>query len=327
MPGCIVSAITASFRSVEKRRRLATPVITSTFENVSDIGVCPGLYLGPPAKAGVRLKRGAVQGTLFSVDETGLIANTKALEALRALIAERHPDVLIADPLAELHTADENNNSALRMVIAEFRAIAVEFNIAVILVHHTRKGAVTPGDPDTARGASAIIGAARIVITVVAMSEEDAEAFGLDQDRKTRSQYIRIDDAKQNYAAIGEAKWYEKIVYPLDNSEMVPAAVPWKAPNMWRSIPPAIANAILDEIDAGLDGGKYLYSVAKQAKTRHAFNVVKRHLPALNETQCRKTISTWDKNGVFLHEDYDDTAEGKARQGVRVNPARRPGAR
>src|SRR5438067_2347491 len=61
MPGCIVSAITASFRSVEKRRRLATPVITSTFENVSDIGVCPGLCLGPPAKAGVRLKRGAVQ--------------------------------------------------------------------------------------------------------------------------------------------------------------------------------------------------------------------------------------------------------------------------
>src|SRR5437868_6096256 len=62
MPGCIVSATTASFRSVEKRRRRATPVMTSTFENVSDIGVCLGLYLGPPAKAGVRSKRGAVHG-------------------------------------------------------------------------------------------------------------------------------------------------------------------------------------------------------------------------------------------------------------------------
>src|SRR5207302_577549 len=60
MPGCIVSATTASFRSVEKRRRRATPVMTSTFENVSDIGVCLGLYLGPPAKAGVRSKQGAV---------------------------------------------------------------------------------------------------------------------------------------------------------------------------------------------------------------------------------------------------------------------------
>src|SRR5689334_6424641 len=61
MPGCIVSATTASFCSVVKRRRRATPVITSTFEKVSDIGVYPGLCLGPPAKAGVRSKRGALQ--------------------------------------------------------------------------------------------------------------------------------------------------------------------------------------------------------------------------------------------------------------------------
>src|SRR5436853_5910017 len=60
MPGCIVSATTASFRSVEKRRLRATPVITSTLEKVSDIGTCLGLSLGPPASAGVRSKRGAV---------------------------------------------------------------------------------------------------------------------------------------------------------------------------------------------------------------------------------------------------------------------------
>src|SRR4051794_27275120 len=60
MPGCIVSATTASFCSVVKRRRRATPLITSTFEKVSDIGVSLGLCLGPPAKAGVRSKRGAL---------------------------------------------------------------------------------------------------------------------------------------------------------------------------------------------------------------------------------------------------------------------------
>src|ERR1700704_2609431 len=63
MPGCIVSATTASFSSVEKRRLRATPLITSTFENVSDIGVFLGLSLGPPASAGVRSKRGALHAT------------------------------------------------------------------------------------------------------------------------------------------------------------------------------------------------------------------------------------------------------------------------
>src|SRR6185437_2159886 len=59
MPGCSVSFTTKSFCSVVNRRRRATLVMTSTFENVSDIGVL-GLYLAPPAKAGVRPKRGAV---------------------------------------------------------------------------------------------------------------------------------------------------------------------------------------------------------------------------------------------------------------------------
>jgi hypothetical protein len=36
MPGCSVSLTTESFCSVVNRRRRATPVMTSTFENVSD---------------------------------------------------------------------------------------------------------------------------------------------------------------------------------------------------------------------------------------------------------------------------------------------------
>ena len=71
MPGCIVSATTASFSSVEKRRLRATPVITSTFENVSDIGTCLGLFLGPPASASVRSKQGAVHAVTQAVANVG----------------------------------------------------------------------------------------------------------------------------------------------------------------------------------------------------------------------------------------------------------------
>ena len=62
MPSCRASATTASFSSVKNRRRRATPVITSTFENVLEISVCPGLSLGTSASPGVRSRWSALQG-------------------------------------------------------------------------------------------------------------------------------------------------------------------------------------------------------------------------------------------------------------------------
>src|SRR3974390_1384149 len=75
MPGCSVSLTTESFCSVVNRRRWATPVMTSTFENVSDIGVCLGLCLAPPANAGVRSERGAVQSGFYLGGGIGFLAS------------------------------------------------------------------------------------------------------------------------------------------------------------------------------------------------------------------------------------------------------------
>jgi RecA-family ATPase len=89
------------------------------------------------------------------------------MDRLKTLIEERHPAVLVVDPLAELHACEENDNNALRAVIAAFRELAVKYSIAVLVLHHTRKGSgASPGDPDAARGASAIIGAVRIALTL-----------------------------------------------------------------------------------------------------------------------------------------------------------------
>jgi hypothetical protein len=244
---------------------------------------------------------------------------------LRVLLAKRRADLLTADPLVELHDDEENANTALRQVIAEFRALAVEFDIAVILVHHTRKGEITPGDLDSARGASAIGGAVRIAKTIIGMSEDDADVLGLPVDRRTRSRYFRLDDAKQTYAEIGAGRWYEKSLYVFDNGEAVPAAVPWAAPNLWEKIPTSVANKILDEIDAGLDGGKQRFSGAPAATERAAWPVVTRHALSLTEGQARKLIKTWVKNGVLVSRDYEDETDRKTRKGLYVNNAKRPG--
>jgi hypothetical protein len=256
--------------------------------------------------------------------DTGFISATPAMHRLRELLRERKAVMLIADPLAELHTAEENDNTGLRAVIAEFRSLAIELDLSVVLIHHTRKGALAPGDPDNARGASAIIGAARVVLTLCTMSEDDAKGFGLATDRKTRSAYTRLDEAKQNYAAIGDAIWYERVLYRLDNEEHVPAAVPWAPPDLWKSIPAVEANAILDMIDRGVDGGsrRYTNGSGRNVDDRAAWKVVVEHIQSLTPAQARQVVATWLKKGVLGNQTYRDPIERKDRLGLIV--LRRP---
>ncbi len=207
----------------EQRRRLAAVVrqFDAKPADLRDKVICTG-----PNGVGTLLERG----------QDGIVDPSLAMSQIRLRLdqakAEGNPfSILIVDPLAELHNAEENDNTALRSIVAQFRSLAVTYKIAVVVVHHTRKGAsASPGDPDIARGASSIIGAARIVVTLTGMSEEDAKALGMPADQKSRSHFIRLDDGKQNYAPIGEAAWFEKTVYELDNGEHVPAAVPWSPP-------------------------------------------------------------------------------------------------
>ena len=156
-------------------------------------------------------------GTLLRRDPiSGRLAFTASMRMLEKMLEERHPDVLILDPLVELHDAEENDNTAIRAVMAKFRALAVQYNMAVVLIHHARKGAGSAaGDPDSLRGASSIVGAARAVLTVLTMDEEQAGKLGIKP--KDRGRYFRVDGAKSNYAPLHEAEWFQRIEYQLDN--------------------------------------------------------------------------------------------------------------
>ncbi|WP_288039781.1 AAA family ATPase [Acidiphilium sp.] len=171
-------------------------------------------------------------GTLVIRTDDGIVAETTAFANLKKVVTDNNARLVIIDPLVELHNVDENDNTAIRAVLAELRAFAVAEDVAIIVMHHTRKGAAAnAGDPEIGRGASAIIGAARVILTLGPMTEDDAKAFGLPTDRKARSNYVRLDDGKANYSGVDDAAWFEKILYTLDNGEMVPAAVPWQPPS------------------------------------------------------------------------------------------------
>ncbi len=72
--------------------------------------------------------------TLLTVDkDTGEVIPAAGWAELRTAVADFAPDVLVLDQLVEFHTADENDNTRLKAVIARFRGLAREFDLAVII--------------------------------------------------------------------------------------------------------------------------------------------------------------------------------------------------
>lgn len=225
----------------EQRRRL-TGILTSRGKQPEDIE--DRLMRVGPERVGLLLDRDSEGGAIFRTNAMlELIANVKAFQA----------DVLILDPLAELHAEDENANVALREVIAEFRSLAKELNIALVLVHHTRKGMIVPGDMDASRGASSIISASRVGLTVVSMTPEEEKALGLGID--TRKHYFRLDGGKSNYHALTDCEWFERVSYDLGQGDTVGVPVPWTPPV--DSITPSIRVAIEAAIEMGSPNGPW----------------------------------------------------------------------
>lgn len=235
-------------------------------------------------------------GTLFERDvNTGRIVPTKALEALEQLLMETEADVLVCDPLAELHNAEENDNTAMRAVVAAFRGLAQRLGIAVLILHHDRKGNNAPGDMDRLRGASAITGAVRVLLTLTTMSAEEAERFGIPPEERRR--HFRIDGAKSNYAVAQEAEWWRLSGYALANGEEVAACRPWAPPSAFDGLTMADCVAALETLQRGTSEG-FAWAATKQAGEDWGGRVLtNRH--GLTDAQADAILGAWLKAGVL----------------------------
>jgi RecA-family ATPase len=188
-------------------------------------------------------------GMLIEVDpETRKLRHTALMAELLDLIDEFKPDLLILDPLVELHDAPENDNTALRHVIAEFRVIARMQDIAILLLHHTPKGDPRPGDQDAGRGASAIGGVVRKSFTLFEMTEAEAAAWKI----ASPQYYFRLDGAKANYDTKNATEWFERIPVQLDNRDVAAAAQPWQPPS--EAITEMLIDQLMDVVAAGDNG-------------------------------------------------------------------------
>lgn len=174
----------------------------------------------------IALNSGADRPLLLArADKSGMVVRLPDFDACITKIRDNEIGVFIVDPFVETHEVNENANEQIKVVAAMYREIARATNCAVLLVHHTAKppqGASDgyAGNMNAARGASALVGVARVVQTLFGMSDKDADHYGVAPNE--RHLFLRLDDAKANLGLVSpDALWFRKVGVDLPNGDQV----------------------------------------------------------------------------------------------------------
>ena len=147
---------------------------------------------------------------------------TKHFVELEQLIQERKYKFIGLDPLISFQSGafDENNNPQMDTFCKGYLVPLIrEHNACLSVNHHTNKlsmitegGIIDNNALHAARGASALVGAARIVIALSPMTrqlwEKSYKKFVKEDEIKS---LVAVIDAKNNYSALGtKPKWLKK---------------------------------------------------------------------------------------------------------------------
>ena len=224
-------------------------------------------------------------------------------DALVALARENEIKLIVVDPFVNCHGLEENSNPHMNAVVRAWRQVAREAMCSIDLVHHTRKGAEA-GDPEGARGAKAVIDAARVASTMTTMTSDEAKTWGISDT--ARRFHVRLDDAKRNMAPPDRARWFQLVgvdlgngtpLYP--NGDNVQVIVPWDPPTIFGDATGAALNDILDLIAEGLDGTPYAPDRRGRNNRRWVGGVLVDRL-GMTEDQALRAVAAWVRNGVLV---------------------------
>lgn len=228
-------------------------------------------------------------------------------------ICERDIDVLILDPFVSSHAVSENDNRAMDMVAKQWARIADICDCSINLVHHVRKQNGQEATADSARGAKALIDAARSVLVYNRMTTDEAAAANIPIE--TASFYFRTANDKANLSPPEKADWHRMNNVDLDNGDKVGVACPWAWPDLFEGV----SMAKVKEVQRAIADGKWR---ADQRSSEWVGNIVSTTLGADptddgQRKRSAKMVKEWIKTGVLVEVDGMD-AQRKPRRFVEV---------
>jgi hypothetical protein len=214
---------------------------------------------GPDGQSMLRVSSGVLKPLQLAYRTPGdTMRVSKATRQLADEVRAQELAALILDPFQEMHDAPENDNAAMKVATSAARDIAVNANVAVLLVAHTRKPSAASsegfaGDIDSLRGASSQIGVIRVGATFFTASAKDEKTWHMpDGHRK----YVRLDIAKNNLGPLtDEPKWFRRGSVKLGNFEnadeigiLRPVTLERKVREAQTNVLQSVAQAIKDHL-------------------------------------------------------------------------------
>lgn len=245
-------------------------------------------------------------------------------EALAAELKRRAIDVLMIDPFVSSHAIGENDNRAIDAVAKAWKRIAQDCGAAIVLVHHTRKTGGNAVTVEDARGASALLGAVRVALTLNQMREDEASRFGIADDAERRS-LVRVDTGKSNRSPAEAAFWFKLVSVDLGNGDglhpgdSVGVAIKWTPPDPFDGL----SVRDLYNVQQAIAAGDWAQSVQASNWAGHAVAEAL-GLDASNKQDKARIgalLRDWIKSGALLIEPRHDSKKGRDRPFVVVgNP-------
>ena len=257
--------------------------------------------------------------TLAMETRDGLVENTPLANAMRDKIIENNIGIVISDPFISMHAVNENSNPSIQAVVAMVRKITRETSCAFGMIHHIRKTGGEEATIDSVRGAGALIGAARSARVLNKVSKEDAAELGVNEIDAIG--LFRVDEGKGNLRPLESAVYRRMKSVKLDNGESIGVAVVYALPDLWDGMTTRVVNAMLTEIDKGIDGERY--SSRPQDKARWVGSVITGYTFAnpdhkKSARQAKLIIAEWFEKDLLEEVAYRSEGQRKDRMGVQA---------
>ncbi len=238
---------------------------------------------------------------IAETQKSGTVIIRPVVDAIKAAIIEHKIDVVVIDPFVSSHRVPENDNTSIDAIAREWADIADKTNCAIELVHHVRKVGDVEVTVEMARGASALISAARSARVLNQMTSDEGEKAGVENRRL----HFRVNSGKSNMSPSSEkATWFRMCSVDLDNGGQLPFGDSIGVVTAWRWPDPLddITARDLIAVQSAISTGEWREN--SQAKDWAGHAVADALKLDVGNKQCKSKIAgllkIWIKNGALV---------------------------